>query len=160
MHAPVVRIILAVLGTLTVCAAPSASDLARQVTHIELDPQACYRVSDLNFSKEDLRIYLTAGYLTFAKPIGGARIAAVFTTRSPQKETSNEDVAALWPVGQASGVLAVADVTADERDMIGAVEHRLETDGTKIAMPRRDLRLRDADDLLLGTTAPGDEVGA
>src|SRR5947207_5751112 len=35
--------------------------------------------------------------------------AAVFTTRSPQKETPNEDVAALWPLGQASGVLAVAD---------------------------------------------------
>jgi serine/threonine protein phosphatase PrpC len=35
--------------------------------------------------------------------------AAVFTTRSPQKETPNEDVAALWPAGQSSGVLAVAD---------------------------------------------------
>ena len=35
--------------------------------------------------------------------------AAVFTTRSPQKETPNEDVAALWPVGPSSGVLAVAD---------------------------------------------------
>jgi PPM family protein phosphatase len=35
--------------------------------------------------------------------------AAVFTTRSPQKETPNEDVAALWPVGESSGVLAVAD---------------------------------------------------
>lgn len=35
--------------------------------------------------------------------------AAVFTTRSPQKETPNEDVAALWPVGVSSGVLAVAD---------------------------------------------------
>lgn len=34
---------------------------------------------------------------------------AVFTTRSPQKETPNEDVAALWPVGLTSGVLAVAD---------------------------------------------------
>jgi serine/threonine protein phosphatase PrpC len=35
--------------------------------------------------------------------------AAVFTTRSPQKDTPNEDVAALWPVGPTSGVLAVAD---------------------------------------------------
>ncbi len=34
---------------------------------------------------------------------------AVFTTRSPQKETSNEDVAALWPVGPTSGVLAAGD---------------------------------------------------
>jgi PPM family protein phosphatase len=39
--------------------------------------------------------------------LGGA--AAVFTNRSPQKETPNEDVAALWPIGPKCGVLAVAD---------------------------------------------------
>jgi PPM family protein phosphatase len=39
--------------------------------------------------------------------LGGS--VAVFTTRSPQKETANEDVAALWPMGPTSGVLAVAD---------------------------------------------------
>src|SRR6476659_1170702 len=39
--------------------------------------------------------------------LGGT--AAVFSTRSPQKETPNEDVAAIWPMGHTSGVLAVAD---------------------------------------------------
>jgi serine/threonine protein phosphatase PrpC len=39
--------------------------------------------------------------------LGGT--AAVFTTRSPQKTTPNEDVAALWPAGPSSGILAVAD---------------------------------------------------
>lgn len=39
--------------------------------------------------------------------VGGT--AAVFTTRSPQKPTANEDVAALWPTSPTSGVLAVAD---------------------------------------------------
>jgi len=39
--------------------------------------------------------------------LGGS--VAVFTTKSPQKETANEDVAALWPMGPTSGVLAVAD---------------------------------------------------
>lgn len=39
--------------------------------------------------------------------LGGSVV--IFTTRSPQKETPNEDVAALWPVGLTSGVLAVAD---------------------------------------------------
>lgn len=39
--------------------------------------------------------------------LGGA--AAVFSARSPQKETPNEDAAAFWPVGPTSGVLAVAD---------------------------------------------------
>jgi serine/threonine protein phosphatase PrpC len=35
--------------------------------------------------------------------------AAVFTTRSPGKQTPNEDVAALLPTSTAAGVLAVAD---------------------------------------------------
>jgi serine/threonine protein phosphatase PrpC len=35
--------------------------------------------------------------------------AAVFTTRSPGKETSNEDVAALLPISESAGILAVAD---------------------------------------------------
>jgi serine/threonine protein phosphatase PrpC len=35
--------------------------------------------------------------------------AAVFTIRSPVKETPNEDVAALWPASDGRGVLAVAD---------------------------------------------------
>jgi serine/threonine protein phosphatase PrpC len=39
--------------------------------------------------------------------LGGS--VAIFTTRSPHKETANEDVAALWPMGPTSGVLAVAD---------------------------------------------------
>jgi serine/threonine protein phosphatase PrpC len=39
--------------------------------------------------------------------LGGT--AAIFSTRSPQKETPNEDVAAIWPMGPTSGVLAVAD---------------------------------------------------
>ncbi|HEX5471285.1 MAG TPA: PP2C family serine/threonine-protein phosphatase [Lacipirellulaceae bacterium] len=39
--------------------------------------------------------------------LGGS--VAVFTNRSPQKETPNEDVAALWPIGPDSGVVAVAD---------------------------------------------------
>ncbi|MEX0611294.1 MAG: protein phosphatase 2C domain-containing protein, partial [Pirellulales bacterium] len=39
--------------------------------------------------------------------LGGT--AAVFTNRSPHKDTPNEDVAALWPTGPDSGILAVAD---------------------------------------------------
>lgn len=35
--------------------------------------------------------------------------AAAFTTRSPKKETPNEDVAGLLPISETSGVLAVAD---------------------------------------------------
>jgi hypothetical protein len=44
-----------------------------------LDPRECYHVRDLQFGREDARIYLTEGYLIFGKEVGGARVSAVFT---------------------------------------------------------------------------------
>ena len=58
--------------------AAGMADLARQVRGLALDPEECYRVRDLNFSKDDIRFFLTDGYLIFAKPIQGVRVAAVF----------------------------------------------------------------------------------
>ncbi len=43
-----------------------------------LDPSECYRVIDLNFSKDDLKVYLESGYLMFTKPVRGTRLGAVF----------------------------------------------------------------------------------
>jgi hypothetical protein len=61
-------------------ASPSAAELARSIRDASLDPAECYRVRDLSFRKDDLRIYLTDGYLIFSKPVGGQLISAVFTT--------------------------------------------------------------------------------
>ncbi len=44
-----------------------------------LDPQQCYQVRDLQFGREDARIYLTEGYLMFGKEVGGHRVSAVFS---------------------------------------------------------------------------------
>ena len=55
-----------------------ASDFAGQIHDLSLDPAECYRVTELNFAKEDLKIYLTSGYLIFSKPVGGFRQGAVF----------------------------------------------------------------------------------
>lgn len=62
-------------------AAPAqiGAELARRIRDAGLDEQACYRVRDLNFAKEDLRFYLTEGYLIFGKPVNGRRLSAVFT---------------------------------------------------------------------------------
>src|SRR5712691_4129020 len=60
-------------------AAPSAAELARTIREAGLDPDACYRVRDLTFYKEDIRVYLSDGYLIFSKPVMGERLAAVFT---------------------------------------------------------------------------------
>src|SRR5690348_12088557 len=64
-------------------AAGPADDLARTVRETGLDRDECYRVRDLTLAKEDLRIYLTDGYLIFSKPVAGRPIAAVFTTDVP-----------------------------------------------------------------------------
>ncbi len=56
----------------------SLSELAEQIRKAGLDPTECYRVRDLDFTREDVRIYLTEGYLIFGKPVNGHRFSAVF----------------------------------------------------------------------------------
>lgn len=84
------RILLLLCGA-GVCSAqipaglPAASEpgagrqLLQQVRAASLDPEQCYRVRDLTLAREDLRLYLTSGYLIFSKPVNGERISAVFT---------------------------------------------------------------------------------
>src|ERR1700693_6130321 len=45
-----------------------------------MDPAECYRVRDLSFVKDDIKLYLNDGYLIFSKPVLGQRLSAVFTT--------------------------------------------------------------------------------
>jgi len=56
-----------------------ARELARRVAEAGLDPQECYQVRDLRFSREDIRVYLAEGYLIFGKEVNGARVSAVFS---------------------------------------------------------------------------------
>ncbi|MGD0359991.1 MAG: M1 family aminopeptidase [Bryobacteraceae bacterium] len=60
--------------------AVSAADVAREVREISLDPGECYRVRDLALPRDEIRIFLTDGYLIFAKPVAGVRMSAVFTS--------------------------------------------------------------------------------
>src|SRR5437764_2886165 len=57
----------------------TAADTARAIRENSFDRDECYRVRDLTFIKEDIRLYLTEGNLIFSKPVGGHRIAAVFS---------------------------------------------------------------------------------
>jgi hypothetical protein len=64
------------------CAAaarPTAAELAREIRDAGLDSNECYRVRDLNFAKEDLRLYFNDGYLVFSKPVEGRRLWVVFS---------------------------------------------------------------------------------
>ena len=58
----------------------TAADLGRAVRTVGLDPAECYRVHDIEFSQEDMRFYLTSGYLIFGKPVNGKPVSAVFST--------------------------------------------------------------------------------
>lgn len=60
-------------------AGPTAAETARAVRDAGLDPDQCYRVRDLSLYKEDIKLYFNDGYLMFSKPVGGERIAAIFT---------------------------------------------------------------------------------
>ena len=68
-----------ILAALPLCAGPAA-DLARAIRENGLNRDECYRVRDLTIVREDVRIYLSDGYLIFSKPVAGQPIAAVFTT--------------------------------------------------------------------------------
>jgi hypothetical protein len=58
----------------------AVADIARAVRENSFDRDQCYRVRDLRIVKEDIRVYLTDGYLIFSKPVAGRRTAAVFST--------------------------------------------------------------------------------
>jgi hypothetical protein len=57
----------------------TAADLARTIGETGLDATECYRVRDLSFFKDDIKLYLNDGYLIFSKPVAGQRLAALFT---------------------------------------------------------------------------------
>ncbi|HYO82298.1 MAG TPA: M1 family aminopeptidase, partial [Bryobacteraceae bacterium] len=64
-------------------AAGPASDFARALDQAGLDTEACYRVRDLAFQKDDLRFYFNEGQIIFSKPVAGKRHAAVFSAAVP-----------------------------------------------------------------------------
>ena len=59
--------------------AASPTDIMQAIRENGLDPTACYRVRDLSFAKEDVRIYLNEGYVVFTKPIEGRRTGVLFS---------------------------------------------------------------------------------
>ena len=79
----VIRLAALVLVASTVLAAAdengSAAIAGKAILNAGLDPQECYRVRDLVFNKEDIRFYLTDGYLIFGRAVDGQRMSAVFT---------------------------------------------------------------------------------
>jgi hypothetical protein len=74
--AAVLAVLLAILPAR---AQTPAHELARRIAEAGLDPEECYQVRGLRFSREDIRVYLTEGYIIFGKEVNGARLSAVFS---------------------------------------------------------------------------------
>jgi hypothetical protein len=72
----------------------AAVRLASAIRNAGLDPNACYRVRELAFSREDIRFYLTDGYLIFGNPVEGHIYSAVFLAAP---ETGDAEVIVLPP---------------------------------------------------------------
>ena len=75
----IASIVLAILFAVPLAWSSPASDLSAQLRNAKLDIAHCYRVRDLEFAHEDLKLYLNDGYLIFSEPIAGAPFAAVFS---------------------------------------------------------------------------------
>lgn len=58
----------------------SGAEMAQTIREKGLDASECYRIRDLSFVKDDIKLYLNDGYLIFSKPVLGQRLSAVFTT--------------------------------------------------------------------------------
>jgi hypothetical protein len=71
--------VLALLFPAALTAGPGA-DLAKSIREAGFDRNQCYRVRDITFTKEDIRVYLTEGNLIFSKPVAGRPIAALFSS--------------------------------------------------------------------------------
>ncbi|HWR54369.1 MAG TPA: M1 family aminopeptidase [Bryobacteraceae bacterium] len=63
-------------------AAGPTAELAQRIADAGLDPDACYRVRDLQFVRGDIRIYFNDGYLIFGKKVDGLRLSAVFSAET------------------------------------------------------------------------------
>ena len=60
------------------CAGPTAKEFATALAQTTFDTAQCFRVRDITVVREDLRVYLTDGYLLFAKPVQGRHLAAYY----------------------------------------------------------------------------------
>jgi len=58
-----------------------AAAIGAELHQLKLDPDACYRVRDIPLDRSDIRFFFTDGWLIFARPVAGRRIAALYSAR-------------------------------------------------------------------------------
>lgn len=55
-----------------------AADAAAALKEASFDADRCWRIRDLQVVREEIKIYLTDGFLIFSKPVAGQPVAALF----------------------------------------------------------------------------------
>lgn len=76
-------------------AGPTAAEVSGALRDISVDPNETYYVRDIQLDRAGVKFFLTEGVLSFATPIAGRRIAAVFTTA--EVEAGDAEVLAMPP---------------------------------------------------------------
>lgn len=61
-------------------------ELSRSLREATLDPEACYRVRDFAYRRNEVRVFLTEGVLMFRKPVNGVRTGAIFVATEPTED--------------------------------------------------------------------------
>ncbi len=62
----------------------TAAETAALLREASFDAGRCYRVRDLSILRDDVKLFLTDGYLILAKPVAGAPLAAFFSAEAEQ----------------------------------------------------------------------------
>ncbi|MBI3209363.1 MAG: hypothetical protein HYZ37_10760 [Candidatus Solibacter usitatus] len=57
----------------------AAADLAKEIRGTALDADNCYRVRDLRFAIDEIKIYFSDGFLIFGKPVDGKIVSAIYS---------------------------------------------------------------------------------
>jgi hypothetical protein len=120
-YLPILFLLIARLAS-----AAGALDLSRELKQVVLDVDQCYRVTELNFAKEDVKVYLTSGYIIFTKPVAGIRPGAVFAANA---EAGDAEVLLLPPVRSERLSLATFTEAPNLEEHLSTVAF-LFTDGT------------------------------
>ncbi len=87
----------------SVLAADVTGGLSKQIHHSGLDAQQCYRIRDLRFARDEIKLYLSDGYLIFGQPVNGTRISAVFSAAT---ESGDAELLLLPPLASERRTLA------------------------------------------------------
>ncbi len=72
------------LWTVGVGLGATAADTAALLREASFDAGRCYRVRDFSILRDDVKLFLTDGYLILAKPVDGAPLAAFFSAETEQ----------------------------------------------------------------------------